>query len=301
MSGYQRPQKDEVRSSTCLTLRSLAPSPYRSILTVPSREALCVREMKRKGLLSPSTCQQWIENDTKKRRYLELESAKYPNVSLHFNDLEDHILTQPVDLVNADMESTLTERLGLWFQNNVAPKFIPGGDIVLTVTKWARNNPLHAWLLENLNESIIADAVCDLRVRARTDDDAVVIPLAMLHCALQMSVERITIFDYGDHRHTKMASLVLQNVHCGEVTNWPTFSELIDTCAHERARVSSRIYRSAEILEIIQSNLAAEFKFAEQDGDHWHVYMSKIKGIITQIGGEYDSLEQIAHQFQIEI
>lgn len=300
MSGYSRTQKNDVRAASFLMLKAGRASPYKSIATLPSREALCVHEMDKVGVINADTQQQWVENDTRKRQYLDFESKKFNNVSLNFCDLENFIIEHPIDFLNADMESTITDRLGNWFEKTVAPSFISGGDIIVTVTKWARNNPIHDWLVENIDSTIISEQVKDLRVRLNNDDPGIIVPLSILFCALQIEmVDRITVFDYGDKSHTKMASIVLQNIVVGN-SQWPLFSDLIQSCDVIRNQRKKYEKHSSDALKTIQDELALEFKTASEEGDKWIVTMSKKVNCVTRIG-EYNSLKELAYHFQIEI
>lgn len=292
--SYNRPHKNAARVECFARLRS--PAPYASILTLPSREALCVEEMARQGLIDRHTRQQWVEHSKTRERHLNLNSRKFSGqVTVHIGSLEDHVLTGPVDLINADMESTLTPRLGLWFENEVRQNFVPGGDIILTVTQSARNNVLHEWMKDNFEHPLISTQMAALQARMGHDFKPFIIPTALMHCAMQMTAERINAHCYQDEGHRPMVSLVFQNVHDNPGV-WPLLSELIEVCDHTRAEMqpTSRVQSPLErkLADFFADLLSADLLFED---DLWVVRMPGSAVNITQ----QPSLEKLAEAFKV--
>lgn len=299
-SSYARPKKDAVRTSSFARLVTHPGQPYASILTLPSRQALCVKELARQGLIVQDTHQQWVENDRGRKRFLDFEASAFENVEIAITDLEDYALSRKVDLVNADMESTITARLGAWFQNELRPNFISGGDIVLTVTSHARSNMLHLWLLENIDDSIIADQTQRLRQRMGTHFDPFIIPLALLHCAMQIeTVAEITAIAYKDDGHSAMVSVILKNVKPGR-SEWPLFTDVAADCDRQKSAKGKHENVSKDAMERIRAELETEFKSVLEIDGQWVVSMSKKAGVTTVVGS-YDTLKEVVDTFQIDV
>lgn len=295
-SSYQRPQKDAVRRGSFEVLGERA-RPYRSILTLPSREALCVKAMRDAGLIDDRTRQVWIERDRKRVHHLEREAARIGgDITIVVCDLEDYRPDRTFDFVNADMESTVTLRLARWFER-MGEHLDPGTDLVLTVTKWSRRNPLHHWLCDHLSKTCLYEPAARLRVRMGEFSNGVVVPMALLHSALRFtSVEHITLFDYGDDGRTKMASMVLQNIQ-GRETSWPTLDRVLADCPYSVIPQGERGAVVATLFDRVKQTLADLFMVVEQERDGWAVYFTKNGR--SRIN-TYGSLDEIAAAFQVE-
>jgi hypothetical protein len=295
---YARPQKDINRRDSFLHLRHFSSGrAYRSLLTLPSREALCVHELKRLGMIDDLTHQFWVECDKKRESFLRFEATKFPkdSVDIHMGYLETAPLERNLDLLNADMECTLTPNLGTWL-SDIGPRLVPGADVAATFTRWERNNPLYRWLEENQNDCILSDQIRKLRIDLGAADSEIIIPLALLHSALQIEVcDAIGVFPYGDKKRMQMVILALPNVHRGD-SPWPTFAEVLAEAKLAERTVTPGERHDPIIMEIVQRGLDRFMMFlAEEDGD---LVVRLRQNAVTEIG-RYETLEEVMERFQI--
>lgn len=302
MSGsYHRPQKDEARRDAFLHAKHFSTGrPYRSLLTLPSREALCAHELKRLGMIDDHTRQLWVERQHNREPFLRFERDRFAGpVDIKIASLEDIDIDRDLDFVFADMESTLTPRLARWIDSTLGPRLVAGADIVSTFTRHERNNPLYRWLEDNQDDSLMSQQIRKLRISTGTRDPDVIIPLALLHSALQIEVSgTVATFPYGDLKRMKMISFVIPNLHRGD-SPWPKIDEVIAE-AEIGSRSFSRHHQESDVilLDVVEKGLERFLMSVEQKDGGWVVQMNGAQ--VTEVA-RYDTLAEIRDRFQIKL
>lgn len=296
MAGsYNRVNKARVRREAFEHLDRHATGVHESILTLPSREALCVHALHSTGMIDHDTRQLWIENDPKRRRYLDFERAKFLGpIDIHIGDLEDAPIDHNLDLVNCDMESGMTARLATWMADTLAPRMIQGTDFVATFTQWSRHNPLYDWLNDNQDDCLLTPHIHALRLTHGTIEPKIIYPMILLSCALQIdATDTIATFEYGDGR-TKMISFAIPNVHRAP-GRFPPISEVIAVADLGKRTFERSSNVGPDLLARVHAKLETMLMRADEIDGVWVVTLRQSRA--TEIG-RYPSLEEVAERFQ---
>lgn len=299
MSGtYQRPQKDSVRHNSFEHIGRLSPKRHLSILTLPSREALCSHKLHQMGMIGHKTHQIWVENDVARRPYLDFERTKFRGeIDVRIGDLEDVKLNRSLDLVNADMESSLTRRLSIWLSDELGPHLVPGADFIGTFTQWSRNNALYEWLKENKDDCVLTPHLRKLMIQHGTIEPRVIFPLALLLSSLQIEVNgTIATFEYGDGR-AKMISIVIPNIHRG-VSDWPTIKEVLaEADLGKRSFEKSKKHEKDLEGKVVAALETMMMVLLREDNQWW---VARKGARVTKIK-PYATLEEIVAEWQFSV
>lgn len=295
---YDRTEKNETREFKFMHL-----SPKESILTLPSDGALCSIALEAEGVIDKDTHQQWVERAGGIHKGLSAlaQSLGYTSVDTHRCSLEDYVPTRALDLINADMESSFTERLGLAFETTLSNYLLPDADIILWLTGWARNpatRDFHEWFGNLVRTS---DPNDPLRREAdriascagnQTPDMSVILPHVLMSCALnRFTYEKGESREYADTRATMV---VLHFAHIEPRKGppiLPSFSELAAAFSEQNHR-KYMTHEQRDLLAWLETrlteyNMGIEFK----DELWWTLRNGKTTG------GNFGSVEQVYNTF----
>lgn len=295
---YDRPAKNETREFMFLELPRKV-----SILTLPSDAALCSVALEADQIIDKDTHQQWVERAPGVQR-LHATLAKelgYNNVESSLGVLEEYIPTRKVDLINADMECSFTEKLGLAFENVFSNYLMEDADIILWLTGWARNpatRDFHKWF-----EDLVRNADPNDPLRREADriasangnqnpDPSVILPYVLMACALnRFTYEKSESREYADTR-TTMVALGFSHIRPRQSPPvLPSFSSLVKAFREQNNRkYLTGVQR--DLLAWLEDRLATFGMGIEFEDDHWWT-LNKDK----RTGGHFGSVEQVYNTF----
>lgn len=254
-------------------------------------------------MINKDTHQQWVERAGGVYKGLpELaKSLGYTSVETAQCSLEDFVPTRAVDLINADMESSFTERLGLAFEKTFSNYLLPDADIVLWLTGWARNpatRDFHEWFGKHVRES---EPNSPLRREAdriaasagnQAPDMSVILPHVLMSCALnRFTYEKGESREYADTRATMVA---LHFAHIEPRKGppvLPSFSDLAAEFALQQHR-EYMTHTQRDLLAWLETRLA-EFNMGIEFKEN--LWWTLRNGKTT--GGNFGSVEQVYNTF----
>lgn len=256
-------------------------APKSSVLTLPSRYALCPASLIAHRVIRTNTPQQWVEANSFIHRQLlkQVETQGFTAVSTHFGKLEDYVPTSKLDLINADMESSFTEKLGTAFEDVFSKHLLPNASVVLWVTAWARNaytTDFHDWVYDltqtpghplcELSDIIAANRSCK--------DPALVLPIVLFTCAMnQFEFDIIRSREYRDTRTTMMA-IRFDNIRPNPNPMWPSFKSLVEDFreGYLRERLNPEI---RELVVRLEEYLLTISHTLQQGDNGWQIISPK--------------------------
>ncbi len=290
MTDYNRPKKNAVRTKLFEDM-----APKTSVLTLPSRYALCSASLLSHGVIKRSTPQQWVENRSFIHRQLttQIEAQGFTDVETFHGSLEEYTPTRKLDLINADMETSFTEKLGIAFEDVFSKHLLPNASVVLWVTAWARNaytTDFHDWVYDRTQEPghILHTLSDEIASHRDCKDPALVLPIVLFTCAMnQFDIDIVRSREYRDTRTTMMA-IRFDNIRPTDNPIWPSFKALVaewkDGYSRERMKPGVRelVIRLEEYLLTINHTL-------ESEDDGWKVISPK--GVVIPLP---KTIEEIA-------
>lgn len=207
--------------------------PKRSVLMLPSREALDVKLLLHKGIIDATTRQWWVEIDPSIATSLRSLASELglPKVTVVQQRLEDFMPPEPLDYINADMMCSFTPELALWFER-VEPILTPGATIVVNYLPDHRRGNFLDWFAEQLCHSDLP-IMQDLHIKVDAFRDLLdahgegnLIPRVMFCCALRNHhFDWFSGQSYRDVRRN-MGSFRVDNMRDHPNSPWPSFSSL---------------------------------------------------------------------------
>ena len=293
MAKYDRPQKNIVRDLMFYNL-----GPKSSILTLPSDAALCSESMLHHGVISKSTPQQWVEMSGAVYGKLKgiADAAGYTDVAITKGRLENYVPIRQIDLLNADMESTFTENLGLAFESTFADYLMPDASIILWLTEWARNPAtadFHKWFEAKVRKpGLLRTAVDFVTGNLGHTDKSIVLPIVMMMCALNKFTFHFEVSKTYADTSTTMVAIRFDHVYRSEAApTMPSFSSLVHEFRADYHRIYVMTTHQRDILKLLQDHFAKYGKTLEFMNDRWC--------IIDGTGGQLGSSDQIEHLYEI--
>jgi hypothetical protein len=290
---YDRPEKNSVRDLMFYNL-----GPKTSILTLPSDGALCSEALLRHGVITKDTPQQWVEmSGAISSKLLALaEKHGYSDVTITKQRLETYIPIQQIDFLNADMESTFTENLGMAFENNFADLFLPDTSIVLWLTEWARNPAtadFHKWFEAKVRKpGLLRDSVDYVTRNVGHAERSIVLPITMMMCALNKFTFQFEVSKtYADTSST-MVAIRFDHIYRSDVMpTMPSFSSLVQEFRAYHHREYNMTSHQRDIFKILQKHFAQYGNTLEYIDDRYC--------IIDGNGGQLGSSDQVEHLYEI--
>lgn len=197
--SFDRAQKNIIRERLLE-----AASPARCLITLPSKDILCVMNMIGKGLINHETKQYWIETDRD-----NIESMQRHAASL---DLEPTIVAADVrhwtppenfDFLNLDLMEGFGPAVGEWFELRARDKIENGATLCLTLTESSRNKMPHEfqkWFLDKCRTDprFLSIIQTSFHIEAQ-QNDAIISALMLLACALNNFTFQVPYFEpYAD-------------------------------------------------------------------------------------------------------
>ena len=253
MAKYDRKNKNNTRDGMFCNLGTRS-----SILTLPSDGALCPATLEKYNVISKDTSQVWIEKSSSICKSLKAITNErgYTNVNIENMLLEDYIPDRKFDLINADMECSLTAKLALAFEQNLGPAIAEGGSVIIWLTGWAREgttSDFHRWVDEKIKHDCILTQVVDSVAEITgLQTKSVVIPIALMRFALNnFDFDYQISKEYVDNKIT-MVVFRLDNFR-KKVPVLPSFSDIYAEfkAQHER-EYPSRVMTEQEFEYIIK-------------------------------------------------
>ena len=229
LHDFNRVNKNQIRANL---MRGLTP---RSLLTLPSAQALCVQELISAGGIDQGTRQVWVENNPRVRVEMEATArALGLNPDIVLTDLEDYQPDRSFDLINADLMSGFTVRLGRWFER-MQDHVEPGATIILTTIGTSRNGTVgesNDWFDTQIEAHPLLMRVRDAFAASRPDyfsrtpERAIVRNWVLLNtCFHRYRLGPPETYLYQDIHYT-MVNLRFQVTE--GPSEFPSFSELMD-------------------------------------------------------------------------
>lgn len=266
---YDRPNKAQSREWMFLDI------PHRtSILTLPSQQIACVNHMRNRQIIGPTTHQQWVERNSRIAQLLKLRL--HDHTHLHHGDLEDYEPTEMVDLANLDMESSFTERLGLWIEHKLAPMLMPNSYVILTVMGFGRHNDfMEQWLPIQISNGLFRDELHQMKLLSGCLNDDILLPGVMLRSALhKYDAHRVRSAGYRDREGSDMLSVCFYVSKPAQTTVTP-FSEVVAN--YRREPITIQRLRGTgptrEVLATVTRTLATlNFSITPAEGDKWWIH-----------------------------
>lgn len=296
---YKRPFKNIVRKATFAEL-----SPRASVLTLPSREVLCVKEMVEQGIINNHSKMQWIDENMATVRGWDsvpdtFKDFNHGNLYMQHARLETYEPVFPIDLFNADLEGRITPDLGLAFERNIAPALLPNATIILTMTMATRGNQeFEGWFKDQCSgDGILGSLVRQLAAKTHNFNPLILQPLAMLLCSLnRFDMDYFASFEYRDS--TDMVAIRLDNIRGRRAAPvWPSFSSLVEQFEAQReAKARDRDPSLRPLADRLAEALSLhDMAFQENDkGTFDLMALRATKSIIIRC---YDSLEDLAEHW----
>ncbi len=296
---YDRPEKNKAREFIFMDL-----SPKQSIITLPSDGALCSQALEAEGVIDGDTTQQWVERAPAIYRKLP-DLAKrlgYENVLTENCLLEDYIPKSKVDLINADMECSFTEKLGLAFERVLSEHFLPDASIILWLTGWARNpatRDFHEWFETKVRNS---DPSHPLRREGdrityitgnNMPEMSVVLPLLLMSCALNRFT--FDIMESRGYADTRAGMVVMGVDHIrpreGAIV-LPSFSSLVAEFRDQNQRSYNMTKAQLDKLKWLEEKLALQEMGLSFTENYWWILRQG-----NPTGGKFESIEQVYDTF----
>lgn len=202
---YDRPNKVAARSRILEAARGR----YTSLLALPGPHALCVQDMMQRGIVTTETRQQWIEMRLSTHEF-QRELAKKLNLSVTFynGELENYIINNKIDLVNIDLESTVTCNLAQWVEEEISQNLLSNSFIIVTYTQWARNNEFLNFFFNKLQRDDELWGYYQLVAKQmHSVHTTEIIQSVILRFAFgSLNVEQIPMISYKDKQYTMITT-----------------------------------------------------------------------------------------------
>lgn len=133
-TSYNRALKNSVRHRLFADIPRSA-----SMITLPSSNALCVKDMLAMKIVDESTSMTWVEMDPDKIAAMR-QTARALKVfpQIHCGDIRRFQPGTSFDLLNLDTEEGFTIQLGLWLES-IQDHIRDGATLLITLTKHSRN------------------------------------------------------------------------------------------------------------------------------------------------------------------
>lgn len=296
---YDRREKNEAREFIFMDL-----SPKQSIITLPSDGALCSQALVREGVIDSDTVQQWVEREPDVYRRLPklAKHLGYQNVQTTNCLLENYVPTTKVDLINADMECSFTEKLGLAFERVFSEHLLPDASIILWLTEWSRNpatRDFHEWFENKVHRSDPNDPLRREGDRIshvmgnQMPNMSVVLPLLLMSCALNRFA--FDIMDSRGYADTRFGMVVmgLNRIRPREsMPNLPLFSSLVAEFRDQHQRIYLT-RAQCDTLAWLEERLARQNMGLRFSEDYWWTLCSG-----TPTGGKFTTIEQVYDTFR---
>jgi hypothetical protein len=222
---YNRVYKNIARTAILSGL-----GPRRSLLTLPSSEALCVAELLANHTVTRATRQIWVERKPRLRSILEQRRAelRLHDTDIIIDELENIRLEQTFDLVNIDVQCFMTDRLAEWIEGVLADNLMPYASAVFWLMRDFRNNKFIEWCIRYFYYGTLRHQVDIFKGRVGTFDPRIVVPRLLIASALrEFDFEWSPSIEYADRVYS-MVTVRIDNIrrHHREPI-WPRISDLL--------------------------------------------------------------------------
>jgi hypothetical protein len=279
MLDYDNDGKNDAREIVFGTLPRM---PYKSLLTLPGREALDVRDMLRLDAITAQTEQTWIEHETselvhmgKTRDRLYLNgSVGADRIEIIHTPVECFVPTKPYDLVNLDLMSGITPDIGLWIERTLSRHLAPRATVVVTITQWSRST-FCAWFHDNASR-LYPEAMAEIVSHYdKRDTKAEAWVMLLMSALIGFNFDQIPLLGYaGSGNHFGMTMIRADNITLSGPSDWPSFSQIIKRYEDEvpLLRRQTNVKAIPDDREVFNTWLAKSHMSLVREAGHENLY-----------------------------
>lgn len=297
---YDNKYKNNARA---MLFGALPAQQYRSILTLPGVDGLCVKHMLSNQVISPNSNQVWIERDTEKiadivalrDRIFDGKPIVDERIQIINVDVERYQPSTTFDLVNLDLMSTITPSIGLWIEQFLTNSLRDHAVALITLTEWSRGSPFFNWFRSIFAERYQPEAEFFrrhfLHYHPEPQENEIALALLVSFAFSGYRYDHMAMVRYeGSGERIGMVSFRLDNIKMAGPSVWPRFSEVYSTYEQEVPQID----RERVDLEPIPDDRARFNRYLARD----HMVLCHEDGVenlyyfrrkATRIGG-FDNL-----------